>query len=79
VLTVIGRQSKEEKSIAPPYKVPLGTSSWQIWFQLYDCEFNIAVRIGFDEKVVHSQSCPIFGTLWLDDFSLNKDQEKIQG
>jgi tetratricopeptide (TPR) repeat protein len=77
VLTVIDVSQREEKSIASPYKVPLGTSSWQnIGFSFTTASSTLAVRIGVRRESCAQPSCPIVGTLWLDDFSLSKDSGK---
>lgn len=59
---------------------PVGSSGWQD----YSIEFTIpktasAILIGLQRQTCTTSPCPIFGSLWLDDFSLQKlphDMEK---
>ncbi len=76
-LTVTDVSQREEKRIAPSYKMPLGTSGWQnIGFSFTTGSSTLAVRIGVQRESCAQQPCPSFGTLWLDNFSLTKGSGK---
>jgi tetratricopeptide (TPR) repeat protein len=77
VLTVTDVSQREEKRIASSDRMPIGTSGWQnISFSFTTASSTLAVRIGVRRESCAQQPCQIFGTLWLDDFSLSKDLGK---
>jgi len=64
--------SDTDRSIAKSQPLPLGNSDWQgVTVNIITGRSTRAIRIGLRRDSCDPQPCPIFGTLWLDDFSLN--------
>jgi hypothetical protein len=72
VVAVIDADSNERRNLAQPLVLPQGTSSWQD----YTMELTTAKETGAIQINLRRQDCgdpcPIFGQIWLDDFSLRK-------
>jgi hypothetical protein len=76
VITVTDVSDKDEQMLVESAPLPQGTHGWQD----YEVEFataktTSAVRIAIQRQKCSSEPCPIFGTVWLDDFSLLKFPE----
>jgi hypothetical protein len=73
VLTVTDISERNEKRIASSHTMPVGTSDWQyIHLDFTTASSTSAIRIGVQRESCPQHPCRIFGTLWLDDFSLSK-------
>jgi Tetratricopeptide repeat len=70
---VADESADDERVLAESRTLPPGASPWQ----LYEVEFTAgakteAVLVGIRRQNCESSPCPMFGRVWLDDFSLRK-------
>lgn len=70
---VADESADDERVLAESRTLPQGTSPWQ----QYEVEFAAgakteAVLVGVRRQGCESSPCPMFGRVWLDDFSLRK-------
>lgn len=73
LFVVIDKNSKDNRVLAQSKALPKGSSNWQD----YSLEFATdnetrAVLISLQRETCGPDPCPIFGRLWLDNFSLRK-------
>ncbi len=73
LVTVTDAGSGDGQSLAQPVTLPQGTNGWQD----YTVEFATgketgAILVNLRRQDCRSSPCPIFGRIWLDDFSLRK-------
>jgi tetratricopeptide (TPR) repeat protein len=73
LVAVVDKSSTDNRSLAQSKPLAKGSSNWQD----YSLDFTTgnetrAVLIGLQRETCASESCPIFGKLWLDNFSLQK-------
>jgi tetratricopeptide (TPR) repeat protein len=77
VVTVTDVSQKNDQRLAQSPTLPLGTSGWQnIGVDFTTSNPTRAVRIGVQRESCTEHPCPIFGSLWLDDFRLNQNRER---
>jgi tetratricopeptide (TPR) repeat protein len=73
VIVVTDASSNDARQLVQSAPLPSGTNNWQE----YTIEFNTgeathAVRINLQRDSCEGTPCPIFGRVWLDDFTLQK-------
>jgi hypothetical protein len=71
MITVTSAHRANPETVAASAKLPLGTTDWQsdtIDFKTTDS--TRAIRLALKRANCAEPLCPIFGSLWLDDFSL---------
>jgi tetratricopeptide (TPR) repeat protein len=73
LLTVADASAPDARLLAESKTLPQGTSGWQE----YEVEFTAApkteaVPVSLRRQNCESNPCPMFGRVWLDDFSLRK-------
>jgi Flp pilus assembly protein TadD len=73
MITVVDAGGSDVRSLAQPVVLPQGPSAWQD----YTTEFKTAgetgaVLVSVRRQDCSSNPCPIFGRIWLDDFSMLK-------
>lgn len=73
LIVVSDKSSKDARVLAQSKALPKGTSDWQD----FSLEFATgsetrAVLVGLLRENCTGEPCPIFGRLWLDDFSIQK-------
>ena len=73
LLVVTDASSAEARDLAQSHTLPQGTTGWQE----YEAEFAAppkteAVLVGLRRQPCDSNPCPMFGRVWLDDFTLVK-------
>jgi Tfp pilus assembly protein PilF len=72
-IAVADASSSDDRTLGAALTLPQGTSPWQD----YAIEFTTAsdtraVRISLRRQNCSSNPCPVFGQVWLDDFSIRK-------
>jgi tetratricopeptide (TPR) repeat protein len=66
--------SQEEQKLGHSLPLPLSTTGWEDRsVEFATTNSTRAVRIGLQRENCSEPICPIFGTLWLDDFSLSQE------
>jgi tetratricopeptide (TPR) repeat protein len=73
VVVVADASAEDERVLAESKTLPQGTAAWQE----YEVEFastpkTEAVLVGLRRQNCDANPCPMFGRVWLDDFSLRK-------
>ena len=73
VFTVADASAEDARVLAESKTLPQGTSAWQE----YEVEFastpkTEAVLVSLRRQNCDASPCPMFGRVWLDDFSLRK-------
>lgn len=72
VITITDVSQKNDQRLAQSSTPPLDTGGWQnIGVDFTTSNPTRAVRIGVQRESCTEHPCPIFGSLWLDDFSLS--------
>jgi ChAPs (Chs5p-Arf1p-binding proteins) len=76
VITIIDVSQTDKKILAQSHQLPLGNSGWQVLsLEFATGASTRAIRIVLQRENCSERSCPIFGTLWLDDFRLSQSRE----
>lgn len=72
-IIVTDANSNNELVLAEPVTLPQGTSVWKDYMIEFETgETTSAVSISVRRQSCDSYPCPIFGRIWLDDFSMRK-------
>jgi tetratricopeptide (TPR) repeat protein len=72
IVTIVDVNEKDNKNLAQSSALPLHNTGWQYLSLDFTTEGSTrAIRIALQRRNCSEQSCPIFGTLWLDDFRLS--------
>src|ERR1041384_2338935 len=73
LLVVLDASAADERILAQSQTLPQGTSVWQEYEVAFTAAAQTqAVLISVRRQSCESQPCPMFGRVWLDDFSLRK-------
>jgi hypothetical protein len=73
LIAVTDAGSNDAKPLAQSKPFPLKTTPWQDYsFEFTTGKETQAVLVSLRRQNCESQPCPIFGRIWLDDFSLQK-------
>jgi hypothetical protein len=73
IIVVTDVSGRDERQLAQSRPLPQGTNVWQEDFvEFSTANETVAVRIGLQRRPCDSERCPIFGSLWLDDFNLQR-------
>ncbi len=76
MITVTSAHRANPESVAASAKLPLGTTGWQSdTLEFRTTDSTRAIRLALKRANCAEQLCPIFGSLWLDDFSLMATSE----
>lgn len=72
-ILVTDASSSDNPALANALTLPQGTSQWQDYFvEFTTASETNAVQISLRRGICSSNPCPIFGQVWLDDFSIRK-------
>jgi hypothetical protein len=73
IVVVTDISGRDERQLAQSTPLPQGTNEWHENFVEFSTANETgAIRIGLQRRPCNSRPCPIFGSLWLDDFNLQR-------
>ncbi|MGH9970461.1 MAG: tetratricopeptide repeat protein [Pyrinomonadaceae bacterium] len=77
VVNIVDVSEADNRKLAQSSALPLGNSGWQNFSVGFATTTSTrAVRIALQRQSCSDRPCPIFGSLWLDDFGLSQNRER---